>query len=256
MMIRTTVRTREGRSFHESGTDPLDLSTRDRGPRVHQGRRARIGPRIRPIRARTASDATLAALADNSQRALRVGFPGIGGIQFVATRDRVAETSADCSPVTLGRGASREAVPDSMYHLLLLLLLLRLPAFLPTRVPSLSLFVRAFRGSSGLPSASNSFELVRSAVCSYRPPFATLIPDSRGANNYIASAGGYPLAHDRFREGVLSRRSEGYAKQCAEARSHSPAAFASAVANASLHLFRASRNQRINRHNAIIIKKK
>jgi len=108
MMIRTTVRTREGRSFHESGTDPLDPSTRDRGPRVHQGRRARIGPRIRPIRARTASDATLAALADNSQRALRVGFPGIGGIQFVATRDRIAETSADCSPVTLGRGASRE----------------------------------------------------------------------------------------------------------------------------------------------------
>lgn len=72
---------------------------------------------------------------------------------------------------------------------------------------------RAFRGSSGSPSASNSFELVRSdnVPAHNTPPpvfFSVLIPDLHAACNQRANdcnhrSGTYPPAYDRlFYEGV------------------------------------------------------
>lgn len=94
---------------------------------------------------------------------------------------------------------------------------------------------RAFRGSSGSPSASNSFELVQSDNVR-APSFSVLIPDLRAAYNQCANdcnhcndcSGTYPPAYDRlfyegvyFYDGAKKKYRREYAKRVDKTRQHS-----------------------------------
>lgn len=105
----------------------------------------------------------------------------------------------------LGRGASIGSCPEC--------------AFPTLRTFHFSFVDRAFRGSSGSPSASNSFELVRSDnVRVSAPSFSVLIPDLHAASNQRANdcSGTYPPVWSFVLRGCIFLEQKKYRREYAK----------------------------------------